>query len=318
MKRILIIAPSSPVGRHELFASAAFLKKQGFDVTIDPQCFLSSGFFAGTDEQRAQALVRAAQDKEHDIIWCARGGYGAFRAISALPKRVFAVPKMLVGYSDATALLHYASLKWGFSCLHAPMPGILSFSALGKSYWTRLASYLHTQDPSVLRVQNKKLVFWTKPQAIRAKLIGGNLTVLHSLLGTSDAPCAKGRLVFLEDTDESLYRIDRMVFQMKSMGFFKGASGIILGNFLRCQDSSARVLKKPLDISSKKKIEKISSEGFCPLRSVVSLQKGLKQIFSDLGVPVLAGFPAGHGPQMEPFPLFGSVQILASGAFQIL
>ncbi|MBU6376218.1 MAG: LD-carboxypeptidase, partial [Bdellovibrionales bacterium] len=131
-KTISIVAPSSVVPPAELTLGANSLRAEGFQVQVQPQCRKKSFIFAGTHPERAQSLLAQVYDTECDIIWCARGGYGSNHLLKTLDleTRRLGKPrkhKLLVGSSDATSLLEFARSRWGFSALHASMPGLRSF-----------------------------------------------------------------------------------------------------------------------------------------------------------------------------------------------
>src|SRR5689334_20702614 len=130
-----IIAPSAKIPKIELKIGVQKILNEGFQVKVHPHCHKSHLFFAGTDAERAQAIFDYAQDPDISALWCARGGYGAVRLLPLLEEmtRNRGVPpkKLLVGFSDITALMIFVQERWGWSILHAPGPAIRKFSILG-------------------------------------------------------------------------------------------------------------------------------------------------------------------------------------------
>ena len=319
-----IIAPSSQVPRVELKLGVHTLREAGFQVKIHPQCFQSHLFFAGTDEERGEAFFEFAHDKELRALWCARGGYGAIRLLPLLDAmtRKKGVPskKLLIGYSDATALMEFVRQRWGWSTLHAPMPSFRKFSILPASELQTLFQWIRG-CPSQEPWSGKKLSFlgsFSPKSSLVAPLVGGNLTVWSALLGSSFEGKSDDCILFLEDVDESLYRIDRMLHQLLNSKTVGKVKGIILGNFLNCRDYSPLVLKKAPSEKGKIRILKTPRpQELRPLRKVLPEGSGLCKIFSEFGlklrVPVAFGLPVGHGPEMAPLPLGAIYQLSPQG-----
>lgn len=321
-----IVAPSSKVGQVELGLGIQTLREKGFAVRVHPQCKKSSLFFAGTDQERAEALYEYAQDPNIQAIWTARGGYGAIRLLPILDQLVRErgipkVQKLLLGYSDVTVLMEYVRKRWGWATLHAPVPGFRKFSALNSADWKAMGGWIRKQDVNPPWAKCK-LQFWNSSlsQPLVAPMVGGNLTIWTSLLGTPYQPEAKGKLVFLEDVDESLYRVDRMLQQLILSGTLSGIRGIVLGNFMNCRDVVSSVLKKvPREA---KNILTPRPTDLKPLRAQMKEGVLLKKLFSDfgarLGVPVVHGLPVGHGPEVSPLPLGAEYRLNPDGRIEIV
>lgn len=188
-------------------------------LTFHPQCFLSSGHFAGTDDERLGALVEFANDERFDVIWFARGGYGsgriAERATAALSDA--ARKKAYLGYSDAGALLG-AMYRAGFKGLyHAPMPADLLRKG-GEAPVQRVLRFL-TGDTTGL-----------EPSVSREALTAAfNITILCHLIGTPSEPDLSGHVLMLEEVAEQMYRIDRAMLQITSVPGIRKVVGIRLG-----------------------------------------------------------------------------------------
>lgn len=326
--RIGIVAPSSKVPLMELNLGVQRIRKQGFRVDIDPQCRKSSLFFAGNDEERANAFFKFAKNPEYFAIWCARGGSGAIRLLPLLEglARREGVPakKLLIGYSDVTALMEYVRQNWGWSILHAPMPSMRKFTLLPQSDWRSMTEWIRG-NPWPAPWTRTKLKFWSDPpkSPIVGQVVGGNLTVWNCILGTRFQGKADHCILFLEDVDEAVYRIDRMMQQLLLSKSLDRVRAIVLGNFMNCKDYSPMVLKKmPTLRSQKRTLSSPKSSELKPLRKVMKEQSALHQIFSEvgakLGIPVLYGLPVGHGPEVSPLPLGAKVRITPEGYFELL
>jgi len=338
MKRIGIVAPSSVIPQIELRMGVERIRQDGFEVDVHPQCRKKYLFFAGTDQERAQAFFDYATSPEHSVLWCARGGHGAIRLLPILdrmsedlvrsahgnpdrgnlgqgqsgrgtPIQSIIPKKLLVGYSDATALMEYVRQKWGWSTLHAPMPSLRKYSILPDHDLGVLSAWIKKM-PAEARWVKKRLDFWTTPPLaeINAPLVGGNLTVWNCLLGTNYEARAKGCILFFEDVDENLYRIDRMLHHLALTQSIQGVRAVVLGSFLNCKDYCPSVLKSmPPAKARKRAIESPKPGELKPLRKVFKEAKALRQIFTEWGerlkIPVAYGLPVGHGPDFAPMPL---------------
>lgn len=330
-----IVAPSSRVSAVELELGVARIrsarvKSEGFEVRVHPQCRKGHLFFAGTDEQRAQALFDYAMDPAISVIWCARGGYGAARILPLLDKMTkLAKPpkKLLVGYSDVTALFEYVREKWGWQTLHGPIPGLRKFCLIPENEFKATLQLIRSKLQGTLTKNIKHttcLKFAGAPpkKAIEGQLVGGNLTVWTSLVGTPYEGKTKGKIVFFEDVDEALYRIDRMVCQLISSNNLKGAKAIVLGNFLNCRDSIPLVLKTlPSEKNRSRIIASPRPEELTHLREKLDESKMIPKIFQQIqekyGIPVAYGLPVGHGPQQLPLPMGARYRLTQAGLLEI-
>jgi muramoyltetrapeptide carboxypeptidase len=305
--KIAIVAPSSVVPRVEVEVSAKRLRSEGFDVDIYAQCRKRHLFFAGTDDERVEAFLSAAQDPAVDIVWAGRGGYGAARLLDGLKKaKRIPVGKLFVGYSDSTALLSFVQKEWGWRALHATMPSLRAFPTLSGPDWTTLLALLRGDRSGFVPLHLK---FANFAREVKAPLTGGNLAVFTSLVGTSYLPSVRGKIVFFEEVGESLYRVDRMVNQLRQSGALAGAKAIILGDFTQCDDSVPSVL------ASKK------GDHLKPLRPRLQTKATLKAIFSEIGdelrIPVAFGVPAGHGDRRRSLPFWGMYRLSRNGVLSV-
>ena len=222
--RIGVVAPSNRIdqelaARLKAFAADSFLDRAP-EIVVHPQCLLSAGHFAGDDEARLKAFVEVANDPTFDVLWFARGGYGACRiaeaAIAQLTEAARA--KTYLGYSDAGVIL--AGLyKRGFANLaHGPMP-VDMIRAGGEGAVRRALSWLIERSPEALELG---VMF-------DGKTVAFNIAVLQSILGTALEPDLDGHVLMLEEVGEYLYRIDRALFHITSSANVRRVKGIKLG-----------------------------------------------------------------------------------------
>ena len=322
-----IVAPSSKVPQVELTIGVEKLIQEGFYVHVHPQCKKSHLFFAGTDQERAEAFYEYAQSPKIDVVWCGRGGHGALRVLPLLEEMTQrqGIPKkkLLIGYSDSTGLMEYVRTRWGWSILHGPMPSLRKFSILPEADWNALTAWIHQESYSASWLETKlKFVGNSPHRSIKGPLIGGNLTVLNSLLATPFQPQLKNALLFLEDVDESFYRIDRMIYHLRLAGYFQGVKAVILGNFLNCKDTVGRVLKsKPNPRALSRVLNSPSDDELHPLRRQLKEKVAFNSIFGELGdrlgIPIAYGLPVGHGPEVCSLPLGGEYDLSPQGRLKL-
>lgn len=273
--RVEVVAPSGPFDRASFESGLRVVEQLGLVPVLGEHVFARTGYLAGDDRARADDLVRAVRNRDTRAVFCARGGYGAMRLLPALASDdAFSVAlkdKLLVGFSDATAL-HALWGARGAASLHGPV--VTSLARVGDASRQHLRRALF--EPNGLG-----RLTCASPRAIaggraRGPVFGGNLSVLTRLVGTPFWPSLRGAIVFLEDVGERPYRIDRMVTHLRMAGALDGVAGFLLGDFTRCEEPRA--------------------EAGDP-----SAEDVLAERLGDLGVPVLSGFPSGHGD--ECFPL---------------
>jgi muramoyltetrapeptide carboxypeptidase len=334
--QIGVVAPSSKLPLIEFRLGLDWIREAGMHPIVHPHCKKSHLFFAGTDEERARAFFDYAVDPRFSVLWSARGGYGAARILPYLEaftaERGVPDRKLLLGYSDATALIEYVRNRWGWATLHAPMPAMRKFRLQKTDEWNSLLHFIYGDSSKKLTKsatppwEKKALKFITRApkKTIEAELVGGNLAVWTSLIGTPYAPLAKGKMLFLEDVDEPLYRIDRMLQQVAQAGGFKDVKAILLGNFLNCKDTVAKVLGvEPTDAASLSRLlNDPKPEELKPLRKKLDDLRGLHEIFAEmgdrLGIPVAIGMPVGHGPEIAALPLGADYQLDRKGRLKLL
>jgi muramoyltetrapeptide carboxypeptidase LdcA involved in peptidoglycan recycling len=238
--------------------------------------------------------------------------------------------------------MEFVRQNWGWDTLHAPMPSLRSFSVLPErdveplKAWLNRSLDLAPGDRSHPQAcwQGQTLAVWVPPFSGRKKrkdfegpLVGGNLSVLTALLGTPDEPrWRSGSLLFLEEVDEPLYRIDRFLQQLGMSRAFRGIRAVVLGSFLGCQDRVPGVLLKSaahprLQDYPERLLRDPQPHELQPLRPVLEPDLGLKKVFADWGQrvrrPIFFGLPVGHGPDFAPLPLGAVYRLSPEGRFEL-
>jgi muramoyltetrapeptide carboxypeptidase len=261
-----VVAPASPFKREELEQGLSVLHAMGFDTCLADGLFEQNGYLAGSDQQRADQLQSMFCDDRIDAVMCARGGYGSMRILALLDYALLrSHPKPFVGFSDITALHHTLFCRTGLVTFHGPMVCTLAASDdQTRDAWLHMLCDPETPAPNTgLRV--------VSPGSSRGKLIGGNLATLCHLIGTPFASNYADCILFIEETGETPYRVDRMLVQMKLAGCFDRIAGLVLGSFKECGETA-------------------------------EIDRLVRQIF-DEDIPILAGVNAGHANPNLTLPL---------------
>ena len=260
-----VVAPGFAVRPKALRAGVVRLEAAGYRVRLGPNVLARDGYLAGDDELRASDLNAMISDPEVRAIWFARGGYGTARILDRVAWRKLRAPRrLLVGYSDLTALFAAAVDRAGARCLYGPVVTELGDDS---TYHRPSLREALAGEPVTWRFRKRDVL---APGRAKGRLIGGNLSVLSHLLGTRFAPKPEGSILFLEEVGEQTYRIDRILTQLRAAGFLDKLNGVVLGRF----DAPAR-------------------RGFPSDRPLTEL---FEESFASLAVPVVSGLPAGHTP----------------------
>lgn len=273
----------------------------GYAVRTDDSLLEKFRYFAGSDETRAGSIMRLLTDPSVGAIWCARGGYGATRLLQRLdelgaPKAMAKDPKLLLGYSDATALHLYFYHHNKVPSVHCQMPATSKWQKMTKTadqtLQAILAGKMKTGKNSHTAAWNTKN-FYSTGKSSEGIILGGNLTLLVNLIGTPWQANLDGAILFIEDCGEVPYRVDRMLTQLENSGMLKNLRGVLLGDF-------------EADVTYREPAEKKYWKGIFAER------------FSGRGYPVLHQLPVGHGKKNEPLPLGVRAQITKGGKLQLL
>jgi muramoyltetrapeptide carboxypeptidase len=331
MIRVGIVATSSVVPKLELEAGIAHLRAQGFQVEAHPLVTGEHFLYPADEKARARALIEFSAREDLDVIWCARGGYGATHLLPYLrrwkkslrTKRVR--PKILIGFSDITSLLEWYRVNLGWRTIHGPMPSMRVFPVLPREEWDPLLNLIrspHRIGKPRPPLFSLKPVF--KPEGFReicAPLVGGNLAVWCALLGTPDQGSTRGKILFLEEIQENLGRIHRMMHHLEQAGGLKGCKGIVLGDFTDCGDSVPVGLSRGPGTgeSHEEFLSSPPKDALKPLRRTFGDEEGLRMIFREfgekLGIPVYSDVPSGHGGRHHSLALGLPYRLARSGRF---
>jgi len=285
---IALIAPASaPPDPKAVDHSVAALEALGFKVKLGRNIRKRWGFLAGKDHERAGDIMRMFTDRKVRGIICLRGGYGTPRLLPLLDYQVIREnPKVFIGFSDITAL-HCAFLKKSnLLSFHGPMTASHFIKKDYPQFWRESMLKLVTEPVaagSISRGYDGKTVSILRRGTATGDLIGGNLSLLCTLLGTPFQPDFRKKILFLEDVDEVPYRIDRLLTQMLLSGVLQQVAGIAVGICENCLDPKAKTAGEYRQ----------------------TLQDVLKERLLPLQVPIVIGLPFGHVPHNATLPVGG-------------
>lgn len=229
---VAIVCTARKFSLIEAEPAIALLESWGLQVRLGTTIGLDNFQLGGNDQQRIADFQNQLDDVNVKAIWCARGGYGTVRIIDHLNFDQFLkAPKWIIGFSDVT-VLHSHVHNIGVETLHA----IMAFSVVN----TAVESIKSLQD----MVFGKKVSYqiearpWNRVGTVTGQLIGGNLSILYSLAGSASAMNTAGKILFIEDLDEYIYHIDRMMYNLDRNDFFKNLKGLIVGGMTEMKDNS--------------------------------------------------------------------------------
>lgn len=279
-----LIAPGSYITGQELKDSIKNLNEIGFNVVYTNNILSRNGYFAGSDKQRASEVNQMFNRKDVAGIVSVRGGYGCTRILPLLDFSVIRDnPKVFIGYSDITSLLYGIYKESGLVCFHGPV-GTSTYNDYTVEYFRKILMNdnrdLILKNPIPESDDEAYKPYTIKDGVAKGELIGGNLSVVVSLIGTKYDIETNNKIIFLEEMEEDPYRIDRMLTQLRMAGKFDRAAGIALGIFKDCVPS-----------------EKSSFESSFTLKEV------LKNRLDDLNIPVVYGMSFGHIKNKFTIPL---------------
>ena len=234
---VAIVAPSGILKHREREVQQAvdLLKSWGLHAVVGKNVFSKSNHFAGTDEERCADLQNAMDDPKISAIWCARGGYGTVRVLDKLNYIKFRKnPKWIIGYSDITAL-HNQVHNEGFQSLHALMCVSLT-KDIGdvKEAVSTFKSAIFGNPENYILEGSK----YNEIGEASGELVGGNLTMLHTMLGSDTSIDTTGKILFIEEIGEYKYHIDRMLQSMKRAGYFDNLNGLVVGDMSRMRTNT--------------------------------------------------------------------------------
>jgi muramoyltetrapeptide carboxypeptidase len=258
---IAIVATARKNIDDNLKPAISWLKNWGLEVVIGSTIGLDNNQLAGTDEQRAADFQTQLDNPNIKAIWCVRGGYGTVRMIDFLDFTKFKqVPKWIIGFSDVT-VLHSHLNTMGYASIHGIMP-VSSKATEEAKESLRKALFGEPLEYTVPCDQMNRL------GSAKGELVGGNLSILYSLLGSESAIDCHDKILFIEDLDEYLYHIDRMMMNLKRNGCLESLKGIIVGGMTKMHDNEIPWGKNVLEI--------------------------IDDITKKYNIPIIYNFPAGH------------------------
>jgi len=259
---VAIVSTARKVFEKELIPALSILKNWKLNVVLGTSIEAEEHQFAGNDKLRASDFQEMLDNPKIKAIWCARGGYGSVRMVDLLDFSNFKNnPKWIIGYSDVT-VLHSHLHQLGFETLHAQMP---------VSIETKTAACIQSLKNSLFG-NNNIIIIPSEASNVtgntKGVVVGGNLSMLYSLCGSSSSISTKGKILFIEDLDEYLYHIDRMLQNLKRNGMLDQLEGLIIGGMTQIHDN---------DIPFGQSTEEI-----------------ILSICNDYNYPIVFNFPAGH------------------------
>ncbi len=221
---ITVAAPAGPFERSRFLKGVSNLRKAGFHIVYEKGIFSRKDYLAGDDRRRAGELSRSLADRRSKTLLFARGGFGSQRILPLLKRRC--APKVVVGSSDLTVVLNYLWKRFSLPSLYGPM---VTPHLWRRTNTERLVRIL--TDPGALSRQRLTARKALRPGRAEGRLIGGCLSLVVATLGTPWEIDTRGAILFLEDTHEEPYAVDRMLTQLTQAGKFRGVRGVVFGTF---------------------------------------------------------------------------------------
>lgn len=259
---IYITAPAKSIEAAYVTFAKNYFEAKGYNVLISQNCLGEFNYFSGTDEERTADFQFGLDHPDVKAILCARGGYGCIRILDRLQwAGILREPKWIIGFSDVT-IFHQRMQRYGLHSIHATMP--LNFQDNSKESFETLEKAWKNESYSIVT----DFSTYNKFGESEGKLVGGNLSILYSLLGTDDEINFEDSILFIEDLAEQIYHIDRMLFAFKKAGVLNKIKGLIVGGMTDLKDTA---------IPFGKTIEEVILEQF-----------------QYTNIPITFQFPAGH------------------------
>ena len=250
----------------------------GYKVIVADSCREEYGYLSGTDASRAKGLNQMFRDDRVDAVVCMRGGYGVTRILDRVDFDVIrANPKLLLGYSDITALHTAIHEKVGMVTIHGPMPDRAWMEFDDFSRRSMLRALTSTEPLGTLYNPEGTAPKCVVPGRCEGRLVGGNLSLIAALCGTPYQLNPEGKVLLLEDVGEYIYRLDSMLTQLRLAGMFERCAGVVLGGFTNCTEEYERY--------------------------ALHLEDVIRDIIVPAGKPVLANLSIGHTPVKITVPL---------------
>ena len=264
-----IVCPAGYMPLEKAQTAIDTLKEWGYKTKIGKTVGgNSANYFSGNDEERLNDFQKMLDDDEVKAVFCARGGYGIGRIIEQINFKKFKQnPKWVIGFSDVTVLHSHIHSNYKIATLHAPMASAFNDDGYENEF---VQSVKHTLEGKKIKHECALNEFDKRGEAV-GELVGGNLSLLAHLIGTSSDLKTKGKILFLEDVGEYLYNIDRMFYQLKRGGKLDKLAGLIIGGFTEMRDT-----KRPFG------------------KTVYEIIHDVVKVYD---YPVCFGFPVSHGKE---------------------
>ncbi len=286
---VALVAPSRRGTSSYINDYKAIIEKHGYSVKVSNKVYKKDGILAGTDETRAEALMEAFRDPAVDAIFCLRGGTGANLILDLLDFDVIKQnPKPLVGYSDVTALINAITVRTGMVTFHGPMASNFSPSRRNKETEDSLFDMVAVSAlPKTIKIVGVDVM---REGSVSGRLVGGNIAILETLIGTDYDWSGAGAILFIEEVNEPLYKIERMLSHLRQAGKFEGVRAVLVGEMMDITDWQTHLDPEEHEVYGR------------ALKDFV-----LKHIPS--GIPVAFEVPCGHGDPLFTFPVGANVKV---------
>ena len=263
MKKIRIVSPAKSIAQSKIDFAVEFLESNGHIVEVSRHAAGEHHYFSGSDEERLSDFQRALDDPSLDAILCSRGGYGSVRIIDSLNFEGFKQhPKLILGYSDVTVFHNHVTAHYNLPTVHSTAP--LNFEENSAESLQSLLNVLEGK-PNKYNIETSSL---NRLGEVKAEVIGGNLAILYSLIGTNSDINYDGKMLFIEDIGEAIYSIDRMFWTLKKTDRLENLAGLIVGGMTSMKDS---------EVPFGKTVEQVIADAV-----------------QEYPFPVCFNFPAGH------------------------
>ena len=288
----LISPASSPNDENLIARGIKYLEGMGYQTLLGNNVGKIRGYLAGTDEERVKDIHQMFSDKKVKAIICLRGGYGAFRLLDKIDYKIIRNnPKIFIGFSEITALQMAFLRKANLITFAGPMV-LPNFSKEVSTYteenfWRMMTS---NKKPGRIKISKINRLSLISPNEVSGIIVGGNLAVFTSLLGTGYLPDLKNKILFLEDISEPPYKIDRMFNQLKLNKVFKNVKGIILGSFVDCYEPDVK-------------------------KKTLTLEEICDDYLRTMNIPVIRSFPHGHIKDMLTLPIGTRIKLNSRKGF---
>jgi muramoyltetrapeptide carboxypeptidase len=270
-----LVAPAGPIiNKNNFAAGIAILEKSGFRIKYNPRLLNVKGYLAGSDQERAEEFNRLWSDPEVKGLVAARGGYGSMRMLDLIDmKQIRKNPKILVGFSDLTALLAAIHKKTGLVTYHGPV--VTTLTGIDTQSQTSFFNVLTGKSADRIKRPSIKIL---KDGNAKGVLLGGNLTTLVHMIGTPYEIAWQNAILFIEDIGESPYRLDRLLTHLYQARRLQKLKGLILGTFSDDDRKENGVMQR-------------------------TVHKRIVELLEETDIPAWAGFPVGHSRRNLTLPV---------------